>query len=129
MTLSNAYEKYPDHRIEIDDERVGLRVTANGQVLAETSKGLNLREGSYPAVVYVPRDDVQMDRLERSDHSTHCPFKGDASYYDCRASEGEEGGALLQVAWSYEDPFDQMASIRDHLAFYPERVTIESIPD
>ena len=126
MALSSAYEKHPQHRIEIDDERVGLRVSLRGQVLAETTRGLNLREADYPAVVYVPREDVQMNRLESSDLSTHCPFKGDASYFRVgggTASEASE--ASEEIAWSYETPFDQMAAIGGHLAFYADRVTLE----
>ena len=86
MALSSAYAKYPQHRIDIDEERVGLRVSLNGEVLAQTTRGLNLREGKYPAVVYVPRDDVDMERLAPSDLSTHCPFKGDANYFRCAGS-------------------------------------------
>ena len=124
MALSGAYEKYPQHRIDIDQERVRLRVSLHGKVLAETTRGLKLREGSYPAVVYVPREDVNMDRLAASDLSTHCPFKGDANYFrDGDDSAGEE------VAWSYETPFDQMEAIRGHVAFYSDRVTLEPFSD
>ena len=121
MALSPAYEKNPGHTLTIDDQRVGLRVSIGDVVVAETTLGLNLREGRYPAVVYVPRDDVHMDRLARSDHSTHSPFKGDASYFDFAGASSP----IEQIAWSYEDPFDQMAEIRDHLAFYPDRARIE----
>ena len=126
MTLSTAYEKHPQHRIEIDDELLALRVTLNGEVLAETTRGLNLREGKYPAVVYVPREDVNLDRLKASAHTTHCPFKGDASYFDYLGND-QNAGAVQQVAWSYETPFDQMAAIRGHLAFYSNLVTIEPL--
>jgi uncharacterized protein (DUF427 family) len=120
MVLSTAYEKHPQHQIEIDEEKVGLRVTLHGEVLAETTRGLNLREGNYPAVVYIPREDVHMERLTARDHSTHCPFKGDASYFcSGRKASGED------LAWSYETPFDQMAAIQGHLAFYADRVAIE----
>jgi uncharacterized protein (DUF427 family) len=127
---SEAFEKFPDHRIEIDDARIHARVTRDGRVLAETSSGLNLREGKYPDVVYFPREDVFMQHLARSDHSTHCPFKGDASYFDV-SGEDDGGGneTIREVAWSYEAPFDQMEAIRDHLAFYADRVEIEIIRD
>jgi uncharacterized protein (DUF427 family) len=131
MTRSVAWDEHPEHRIEIDEERVALRVTAGGELLAETTRGLHLREGRYPPVVYVPRADVRMDRLRRSAHTTHCPFKGDATYYDLADSEdgdvdaGRERAAHEQLAWSYETPFDQMEPIRGHLAFYPDRVEIE----
>jgi uncharacterized protein (DUF427 family) len=127
MTLSSAYAKHPQHRIDIDEERVGLRVSLNGEVLAHTTRGLNLREGKYPAVVYVPRDDVDMERLTPSDLSTHCPFKGDANYF--RYGGSKQDVATEEVAWSYETPFDQMEAIRGHLAFYADRVTVERIAD
>jgi uncharacterized protein (DUF427 family) len=126
MTLSAAYEKHPQHRIEIDDELLALRVTLNGEVLAETTHGLNLREGKYPPVVYVPRKDVNLERLIASDHTTHCPFKGDASYFDYLGND-QNVDAAQQVAWSYETPFDQMAAIRGHLAFDSNLVTIEPL--
>lgn len=126
MALSAAYEKHPQHRIEIDEERVRVRVTLHGTVLAETTRGLNLREANYPAVVYIPRDDVHMERLTQSDHSTHCPFKGDARYFHSQA-RSQEDSAGIEVAWSYETPFDQMAAIRGHLAFYSDRVVIERL--
>ena len=126
MTLSSAYEKHPQHRIEIDAEQVALRVSLNGEVLAETTRGLNLREGRYSAIVYVPREDVNLERLEASDHTTHCPFKGDASYFDYPSND-QSVDAVQQVAWSYETPFDQMAAIRGHLAFYSNLVMIEPL--
>ena len=129
MTRSAAWDAHPEHRIEIDAERVALRVTWGGELLAETTRGLELREGRYPPVVYVPRDDVRMDRLRRSDHTTHCPFKGDATYFDVAEdlaeASGDASGGQAEIAWSYETPFDQMEAIRDHLAFYPDRVRIE----
>lgn len=121
MVLSPAYEAHPEHRLEIDATPVRLRIHAGGRMIAETRRGLRLREGRYPAVYYVPREDVRMERAKRSEHTTHCPFKGDASYYDFEGNEGP----IEQAAWSYEDPFDQMAAIRSHLAFYTDRVAIE----
>ena len=128
MALSPAYEKHPQHRIEIDDERVAICVTHGGEILAQTTRGLNLREGKYPAVVYVPRDDVFMERLAPSGLSTHCPFKGDANYFFAH-SASEADSAAEELAWSYESPFDQMSAIQGHLAFYTDRVTIERLTD
>ncbi len=128
MPHSSAFERFPEHRISIDTERVGLRVSLAGAVLAETRRGLNLREGNYPAVAYVPREDVHMERLVASDLSTHCPFKGDANYFRYQEGSAREA-ASEEVAWTYETPFDQMAAIRGHLAFYPDRVTIEYLTD
>ncbi len=138
MARSTAYDEYPQHELVIDEQPIRLRVSVDDEVIAETKCGLNLREGRYPAVVYVPREDVRMDRLRRSDHSTHCPFKGDANYFDFRGDirgdsrgdrQGEDIAERPQIAWSYESPFDQMIALRDHLAFYPDRVTLEILSD
>lgn len=127
MARSTAYDRHPEHTLAFDDAPAGLRVRVGDVVVAETRRGRLLREGRYPPVVYVPREDVAMERLARSDHSTHCPFKGDATYYDLADRAGAEG--VEQLAWSYEDPFDQMEAIRGHLAFYPDRATLEPIGD
>lgn len=119
MTSSKAYQDHPAHVLEFDAAPVHARVSIGSEIIAETSSGLNLREGRYPAVIYFPREDVRMDRLRASDHQTHCPFKGDASYFDHPSVE--------QIAWSYDDPFDQMLEIRGHLAFYADRAEIEIV--
>lgn len=131
MVESTAYAKHPQHKIEIDAESVKFRVTLDGEVLAETRRGLNLREASYPAVVYIPREDVRMERLtpiDHSTHSTHCPFKGDASYF-CARKDSATASTRPKIAWSYETPFEQMEAIRGHLAFYADRVTLERLAD
>ncbi len=94
---------------------VRVTVTANGVVVAETRDALALKEGDYPVVYYIPRKDVKMDRLARTDHQTYCPFKGHASYYSLK------GGAKNAV-WTYEDPYDDMVAIKNLLAFYPDKV-------
>ena len=131
MARSTAYDDHPQHTLTFDDVPAALRVRVGDTLLAETHRGLTLREGRYPPVVYVPREDCAMDRLVPVEHSTHCPFKGDASYFDFAGRDGaEDGGERIQrVAWSYEEPFDQMEALRDHLAFYADRVTLEPIDD
>jgi len=94
---------------------VRVRVTVKGEVIADSREALALKEGDYPVVYYVPRKDVKMDRLARTDHGTYCPFKGQASYYSFK------GGAENAV-WTYEDPYDEMLAIKDLLAFYPNKV-------
>jgi len=111
----------PEHPISI--ERLGKRVVvkAGGRVVADTRAALSMREASYPPVLYIPRGDADMALLTRSAHSTHCPYKGDASYFDLPAV----GGRSANAVWSYEQPFAAVAAIKDHLAFYPDRVEIE----
>jgi uncharacterized protein (DUF427 family) len=89
-----------------------------GEVVADTAGALVLREASYPAVYYVPRADAAMDLLEATDHSTHCPYKGDASYFTISAG----GRHAANAVWSYEQPYPAVMAIRDYLAFYPNRV-------
>lgn len=108
----------PDHPITITPNPKRLRVTFNGQVVAETARALTLQEASYPPVHYIPREDADAALLRRTERSTHCPYKGDASYYSIEA-----GGRRAENAiWSYEAPFPAMAGIAGHLAFYPDRV-------
>ncbi len=107
----------PDHPITIAATPGRLVIRAGGQVIADTRAALCLREANYPAVQYIPRADADMSVLTRTDHSTYCPYKGDCSYFSI-------GGAQNAV-WTYEHPYDAVAAIKDHLAFYPDRVTIE----
>ncbi len=102
--------------VEATPERVV--VTAAGHVLADSAQALTLREAAYPAAQYIPRNDVDMGLLRRSDHTTYCPYKGECSYFSITAA-GERG---VNAVWSYEAPYDAVAVIRDHLAFYPDRV-------
>ncbi|PRH84259.1 hypothetical protein C5L14_27310 [Labrys okinawensis] len=115
----------PDHPITVEPSRERIVVRAGGRVIADSLKALRLQEASYPAVLYVPRDDVDMSALTRSDHATYCPYKGDCSYFSLPAT-GERG---VNAVWSYEAPYPSVAAIKDHLAFYPDRVdAIERLP-
>ena len=108
----------PDHPISIEANPLRVVVEVGGKVIAETRHALTLREASYPAVQYIPRRDVDMAALVRSDHTTYCPYKGDASYYSIPAG----GDRSVNAVWSYETPFEAMARIKDYVAFYPDRV-------
>ncbi len=107
-----------DHPITVAETRERVVVTVAGRVVAESTKALVLREAAYPPVHYIPRGDVDMSLLQRTDHTTYCPYKGDCSYFSIPAA-GERGG---NAVWTYEAPFDAVATIKDHLAFYPDRV-------
>lgn len=133
MTRSEAYDQHPQHVLAFDPDLVRVQVRVGEQTLAESRRALRLREGSYPPVLYIPREDVRMDLLRRSHHTTHCPFKGDANYFDYAgpastqqaSADPHEHETRSQVAWSYEEPFDQMLAIHNHIAFYDDRVAIE----
>lgn len=98
-------------------------VRAGGAVLGETQNALELIEGDYAPVIYFPREDIAMSFLDASDTKTHCPWKGDASYY----SIPTKSTVIKDAAWSYEDPKDDMAQIKGYLAFYTDRVTVEEL--
>jgi uncharacterized protein (DUF427 family) len=120
MTRSTRPVKLPGpgHPITIAPHPRRVVVTAGGRVVADTGRALALREASYPAVLYVPRDDVDLSLLERTERTTHCPYKGDAAYYSI-VGAGKRGA---DAVWTYEAPHDAVAPIKDHLAFYPDRV-------
>lgn len=99
-------------------------VRAGGAVLGESEQALELTEGSYPPVIYFPREDIGMMFLDASEKTTHCPHKGDASYY----SVVTKSQTLENAVWSYEDPLEPVARIKGHLAFYTtDGITIEQI--
>ena len=122
MTSRQILKPSPEHPIAI--ERAGRRVTVNagGKMIAQTENALELREAKYPPVFYIPRADVDMESLERSDRTSYCPFKGDANYYSVPAL-GERG---RNSVWTYEMPYEAVAQIEEHLAFYQDRVEIVS---
>ncbi|MDU8928905.1 DUF427 domain-containing protein [Alisedimentitalea sp. MJ-SS2] len=99
-------------------------VRAGGAVLGESKHALELVEGDYPAVIYFPRSDIAMALLDTSDHTTHCPWKGDASYFSIIT----KSKTIENAVWSYETPNDGVSRIKDHLAFYTgDEVTVERV--
>lgn len=108
----------PDHPITITPNPQHVRVIFNGRIVADTRRALTLREASYPPVHYIPREDIEMAVLERTTHATHCPYKGDASYFSLKV----DGRVSENAIWSYEEPYAAVGSIKEHLAFYPNRV-------
>ena len=109
------------HPITVSAEGQHVVATVGGQVIADTREALTLRESTYPAVQYIPRKDVDFGLLERSDHSTYCPYKGDAAYYSIRAGETSADNSV----WTYEAPHDSVAQIKEYVAFYPNVVDVQ----
>ena len=112
-----GYAKHPEHRIITSPANARVQVVVGGEVIADTSDAIALHEATYPVVYYVPRKDVKMERLIRTSHTTHCPHKGDATYYSLA-----NGRTARNAVWSYEQPLVQVQAIKDHLAFYPDKV-------
>ena len=120
MKLPNA-----DHPITIEPNPHRIVISIAGRVIADSRAALTLREASYPAVQYIPRKDVDMALLHRTDHSTYCPYKGDCAYFSIPIG----GARATNAVWTYEGPFAAVTDIKDHLAFYPDRVdSIEEQP-
>ncbi|QRP45655.1 DUF427 domain-containing protein [Amycolatopsis sp. FDAARGOS 1241] len=121
--MSQAAQKIPgpDHPITVEPNAARVVVKLGDAVIADTTRAQVLREAGYPAVQYIPREDVDFSALARTEHHTYCPYKGDASYYSLPAV----GSAGDNAVWTYEEPYDAVSPIKDHLAFYPNRVSIE----
>src|SRR5438093_12763113 len=107
----------PDHPITIPPNSKRVRVVLGGRVIADTRRALTLKEASLPPVQYIPREDADWKLFRRTDHVTHCPYKGDASYY----SVAVDGRTAENAVWSYEQPFSAVSAIARRLPFYPER--------
>jgi len=115
----------PDHPITIERNPARIVVSVAGRIVADTREALTLREAAYPAVQYIPRKDVDMALLKRTDRATYCPYKGDCSYFSIPVG----GNRSINAVWSYEAPYAAVTPIKDYLAFYPERVdAIEERP-
>lgn len=108
----------PDHPITVEPNHARVIVRAAGHTIADTRSALTLRESSYPAVHYIPRRDVDISMLVRSEHATYCPYKGECSYYSIPAG----GDRAINSVWTYEQPYDAVHEIKDYVAFYPDRV-------
>jgi uncharacterized protein (DUF427 family) len=114
-----------DHPISVDETPERVTVRFGGHLVAESRRALTLREASYPPVQYVPLDDVSPGVLEPSSHTSWCPYKGKATYYDLSV-----GGEVSQAAvWTYRKPRQAVARIKDRVAFYPDRVEVTVVPD
>ena len=114
----------PDHPISIERNSSQVVVSVAGQIIADTREALTLREAHYPAVQYIPRKDINMTLLVRTDHTSYCLYKGDAVYFSIPLG----GEHSINAVWSYEAPFASVARIEDYLAFYPGRVDAIEIP-
>ena len=127
-TTASAPGDHPPRRIDIEACARRVRVELGGMVVADSTRTLLLREENHPPVHYFPRDDVRMDLLTRTDHSTHCPYKGDAGYWSVIAG----GRTAKDAVWSYEHPIPAMVAIAGCLAFYRDRMdgwSEEDLPD
>ena len=127
MTLNSTanpapgFVKYPDRKILLEPLGKRVKVDVDGIELASSDDAMVMREGEHAPVIYIPFSGIRFGQLTRTDSSTHCPFKGDASYW--RVAGGNAGP---DVMWSYEQPYDEMTAIKDYAAFYGDRVSVKT---
>lgn len=117
MALSPGHQKWPDHKVVEKPLQQRVQVQINGEMIADSQAVIEVDEDEHPARFYIPRSDVRMDKLQKSETSTTCPFKGKASYYSF--------GDTADAAWSYEDPYEEHSSLKDRIAFYEENSNIK----
>lgn len=113
------------HPITIEPTLGRVEVRVNGELIADTSAALQLREATLPVVQYIPLTDVVQERLTRTETSSYCPFKGEASYYSVTTAAGD---TVADVIWTYEQPYPAVAAIAGHVAFYPNKAEITVVP-
>lgn len=122
VNASPGFARNPSKVLTIESHPGEVVVSAGGETIARSRKALLLGEPPYPPVFYIPFTDIDFSKLVKTAHSTHCPYKGDASYWSVLLA----GKAGENAMWAYEAPFDETAAIRNHGAFYPDRVTISA---
>lgn len=120
MTDRPVLEPSSSHPITVTPTGHRVVVRIAGEVIADSSAALTLQEASYPAVQYIPMSDVAAEKLQRSDTTTYCPFKGDAGYYDVRTGDD----TVTDAGWTYEQPYPAVAAIAGHVAFYPDKADV-----
>jgi uncharacterized protein (DUF427 family) len=118
MASSPAYAKFPDHHVALEQSTGRVRVEFGGKSIADSQACLRVIESRHDPVLYFPREDVDLAALQRVEDTTFCPFKGTASYWTIRVGDREATNAI----WSYEDPYDEAAGLRNYMAFYTDRI-------
>lgn len=117
-----GYKSHPQHFVDIEPAGERFTATCNGVVIADSSSAVTVRENGCSPLTYFPAQDVRLDLMSKTQHQTYCPFKGHASYWSFES----DGEIFENVAWGYETPFDEALGLKDHIAFYADRVTVET---
>jgi uncharacterized protein (DUF427 family) len=118
MSGGPGYKRWPDHKVDLIKSDKHVLVIFNGEVVADSERTIIVDESGHSIVYYFPRSDVRMDYMQRTNHHTYCPFKGEASYYTLTVRDKKEENAV----WTYEEPYDEVRELKDYIAFYADRV-------
>jgi len=119
----SLYSKMPDYEVSVSPTGERIRVCFAGETIVDTQHAITVSETNHAPVLYFPRSDVRFEHLERTEHQTFCPFKGDAGYWSLRVGDACSENAV----WGYDDPFPEVEPLKDYVAFYAERVDIERL--
>jgi uncharacterized protein (DUF427 family) len=115
-----GFARKPEHRVDLHPDKRRARITFGGVTIAESNDTLRVEETGHGPVHYFPEKDVRLDLLKPTEHSTHCPFKGDASYWSIAVDDGKKQAE--NAVWGYKTPFDEVIGLAGHYAFYSNRV-------
>lgn len=118
MGKSPGHRKMPDHKVEEQRLQKRMQVEVDGRVIADSSDVILVREDRHPDRYYFPRSDISMDLMERTSSTSKCPFKGEANYYSLNIGDHH----LDDAAWTYEDPYEEHAALKDRVAFYDDKI-------
>ena len=118
MVSGPGYKWSPNHKVELIKSDKHVWVIFNGEVVADSRRAIIVDESAYQPVYYFLREDARMDYMQRTDHHTYCPFKGEASYYTLAVGDRKEENAV----WTYEEPYDEVRELKDYIAFYADLV-------
>ncbi|MBW2391279.1 MAG: DUF427 domain-containing protein [Deltaproteobacteria bacterium] len=118
----SLYHKHPDYRVDLERNDAHVCLRLDDEVIADSTSTLLVRETKLDPVIYFPKADVRFDHLEKTAHETFCPFKGEASYWTVRVADRVEENAV----WGYEDPFEEVAGLKDYVSFYQDRFVLSS---
>lgn len=117
-----GWAKKPEHRVDIHPDSAHLRVTFAGTVIADSAATLRIEETGHGPVYYFPERDVRMNLLKKTEHTTYCPFKGDASYWTIEIADNGDTKRSENAVWGYPTPYDETTRLAGYYAFYPNRV-------
>jgi uncharacterized protein (DUF427 family) len=120
-TLSNkapGYDRNPAHRVDLKPAGQRIRVVLGGETLADSRNATLVEETGYGPVYYFPRADVRMEMLERTQHSSYCPYKGTAAYWTLKAASQN----ALDAVWTYETPYDEALALKGLVSFWLQKI-------